>query len=71
MTRDKRPSLVICLIILVCVLLFLFQKIQESSINKHFVFELNTWKGNFTCHPVKDFEDVAMIVKSLKMAGFV
>ena len=60
MTRDKRLSLLILLTVFVCVLIFLFQKTsnhQNSNIKKHFVFELNTWKGNATCYPVKAFED--------------
>ena len=45
--------------IFVCVLIFLFQKTnqQDSNIKKHFVFELNTWKGDATCYPVKASED--------------
>ena len=44
--------------IFVCVLIFLFQKTnqQDSNIKKHFVFELNTWKGDATCYPVKASE---------------
>jgi len=44
----------ILLTVFVCVLIFLFQKTsnhQNSNIKKHFVFELNTWKGNATCYP--------------------
>ena len=57
MTRDKKQSLLIFLAIFICVLIFLSQSLRDSRIKKHFVFELNTWKGNATCYPVKAFED--------------
>ena len=52
-----------CLLALLTVSVFVFlfqetimsQKLQEpsvSSIRKHFVFELNTWKENATCNQV-------------------
>jgi len=49
MTRDKKQSLLIFLAIFICVLIFLSQSLRDSRIKKHFVFELNTWKGNAKC----------------------
>ena len=57
MSLKKYKSLLAFLTVSAFVFLFketiLSQLLQESSIlsiKKHFVFEMNTWKGNVTCN---------------------
>ena len=66
-TRDKRQTLLVSLFVFASLCFLLRESYrgytpQKNSSNKqlqkHFVFELNTWKGNVTCDEAQAYEDI-------------